>query len=138
MRRSRRWVGGGALGLREDARDGRGGGEAMDLEAGGGEDGHGGEGLQLVGVGLEEDLGRGLAAGGLDRGFIAGLAAGFAAGLAAGLGAGEEEAGGHALEVPLEGRAEGLVEVVNVEDEAVVETGVGAEIFDVGRRRRSG
>jgi hypothetical protein len=50
----------------------------------------------------------------------------------AGLAAGEDEAGGHALDVPLEGAADGLVEVVDVEDEAAVGRGEGAEVADVG------
>ncbi len=47
------------------------------------------------------------------------------------LAAGEDEAGGHALEVPLEGTADGLVEVVDVEDEAAVGRGEGAEVAHV-------
>ena len=52
-----------------------------------------------------------------------GVAAGGA--LEAGCAAGEDEAGGEALDVVLEGAADGFVEVVDVEDEAAV-----------GRRRR--
>ncbi len=46
--------------------------------------------------------------------------------------AGEHERGGHALQVPLEGAANGFVEVVDVEDEAAVGRGVGAEVAHVG------
>ena len=46
--------------------------------------------------------------------------------------AGEEEAGGEALDVPLEGALDGLVEVVDVEDETAVERSVGTEVEDVG------
>ncbi len=49
-----------------------------------------------------------------------------------GLAPGEEDAGGHALDVPLEGTGDGLVEVVDVEDDAAIETGEGAEVADVG------
>ena len=52
--------------------------------------------------------------------------------LGARLAAGEHEAGGHALDVPLEGAADGFVEVVDVEDEAAVGRGEGAEVADVG------
>ena len=38
----------------------------------------------------------------------------------------------HALQVPLEGAANGLVEVVDVEDEASVGRGVGAQVAHVG------
>ena len=51
--------------------------------------------------------------------------------LGASLAAGEDEAGGHALDVPLEGAADGFVEVVEVEDEAAVGRGKGAEVADV-------
>ena len=53
------------------------------------------------------------------------------AALGAGVVAGEDEAGGHAFDVPLEGAADGLVEVVDVEDEAAVGRGEGAEVADV-------
>ncbi len=52
--------------------------------------------------------------------------------LRARLAAGENEAGGHALDVPLEGAADGLVEVVKVEDEAAVGRGEGAQVAHVG------
>jgi len=44
----------------------------------------------------------------------------------------EDEAGGHALDVPLEGAVDGFVEVVDVKDEAAVWRGEGSEVADVG------
>ena len=44
----------------------------------------------------------------------------------------EMDAGGHSLDVPLEGAAEALVEVVDIEGQSAVEGGVGAEIANVG------
>jgi hypothetical protein len=52
--------------------------------------------------------------------------------LVARLAAGHREARGQSLEVPLEGAAAGLVEVVQVEDEVAVRGGVGAEVEQVG------
>ncbi len=52
--------------------------------------------------------------------------------LDAGCPAREDQAGGETLDVVLEGPANGLVKVVDVEDEAAVERGEGAEIEDVG------
>ena len=46
--------------------------------------------------------------------------------------AGEENGGGETLQVPLEWATDGLVEVVNVEDELSVDPGVSAEIPEVG------
>src|SRR5271163_762532 len=88
----------------------------MDLEAGDLEHGHAAEVVHHVAVLGEED------GGGL-------VAADFAG---AGFAAGEDEAGGHALDVPLEGAGDGLIEVVDVEDEAAVGAGEGAEVADVG------
>ena len=48
--------------------------------------------------------------------------------LRARLAAGEDKAGGHALDVPLERAADGLVEIVDVEDEAAVKRGEGAQV----------
>ena len=42
--------------------------------------------------------------------------------------AGQHERGGHALQIPLEGAANGLVEVVDVEDEPAVGRGKGAQV----------
>ena len=61
---------------------------------------------------------------------MGGVAAGGV--LCAGFAAGEDEAGGHALDVPLEWAADGLVEVVDVEDETAVGRGEGAEVAYVG------
>ena len=52
--------------------------------------------------------------------------------LVARLASGKDDGCGHAFEVPLEGAADGFVEVVDVEDEAAVGCGEGAEIADVG------
>jgi hypothetical protein len=50
-----------------------------------------------------------------------------------GLAPGEEERGGEAFEVPLEGAGDGLVEVIDVEEQTAVErAGIGAEVFHVG------
>jgi hypothetical protein len=107
---------GGAAGLREDGGHGVGGAEAMDLVARDFEDGHGGEGLHHAAVLLRE-VAHGIAAGdALDAGFPAG----------------KDEAGGETLDVVLEGTADGLVEVIDVEDQAAVEGGVGSEVEDVG------
>ncbi len=57
----------------------------------------------------------------------------FAGRLLRGQGAsGEHKAGGKPLQVPLEGTADGLIEVVDVEDEAAVGRGECAEVADVG------
>ena len=50
----------------------------------------------------------------------------------AGLAPGKHEGGGHAFQVPLEWTANGLVKIVDVEDEAAVGRGISAEIADVG------
>jgi len=47
------------------------------------------------------------------------------------LASGEDEAYGEALDVPLEWAANGLVEVVDVEDEAAIGRGEGSEVADV-------
>ena len=103
-------------GLREDGGDGIGGGEAMNLITRELHDGHGREGLHHGAVLLGE------------------VADGIAArcSLEAGCAAGEDEAGGEALDVVLEGTADGFVKVVDVEDEAAIESGKGAEVEDVG------
>ena len=49
-----------------------------------------------------------------------------------GLAPGQDEAGGEAFDVPLEGAEGGLVEVVDVEDEAAVGAGEGAEVANMG------
>ena len=107
---------GGALGLGEDGGHGVGLAEAVDLVARDLEHGHGGEGVHHEAVLLGE-VEHGIAAGGA---FDAGGAAG------------QDEAGGEALDVVLEGAADGLVEVVHVEDKAAVGGGVGTEVEDVG------
>jgi len=80
------------------------------------EDGHIGEEAHAFAIALEE-MGGGLIGGGV---FDVGGAAG------------KEEAGAEAFDVPLEGTAEGFVEVVDVEDEVSVDAGIGAEVADVG------
>jgi len=107
---------GGAFCGAEDRDYGVDGGEAMNLVAGEIEDGH------------DRELAHGAAIAG-GEGFD-GLVADAA--LDAGGEASEEEAGGEALDVPLKGALDGFVEVVDVEDEAAVERGVGAEVEDVG------
>ncbi len=44
----------------------------------------------------------------------------------------KHETGGHALQVPFEGRGAGFIEVIDVEDEASVRRGVGAEVTYMG------
>src|SRR5262249_234266 len=44
---------------------------------------------------------------------------------------GEHEAGGHALQIPLEGRSAGFIEVIDVEDESAIRRGVSAEVAHV-------
>ena len=78
--------------------------------------GHLREGMYGGAIALEEDA-RGVAA---------------EARLRARLAPGKEETGGEALDVPLEWAADGLVEVVDVEDEAAIGRGEGAEVADVG------
>ena len=50
----------------------------------------------------------------------------------AGRAAGQHQRGGHALQVPLEGAADGLVEVVDVEDQPAVGRGIGAQVAHMG------
>ena len=107
---------GGALGEAQDLRDGLDALQAVDHVARKLEHGHAREGVHVGAVAGQEG------AGGVMAGTV--LGAGFATG--------EDEAGGHALDVPLEGAADGLVEVVDVEDEAAVGRGEGAEVADVG------
>ena len=107
---------GGAFGIAEDGRDGRDALQTMYLVAGYLEDGHSGEFAGEVAVSVEESL-RGRGAGGLLDPCVV---------------PGEEDACGHALDVPLEGSADGLVEVVDIEDEAAIGSAVGSEILDVG------
>ncbi len=45
---------------------------------------------------------------------------------------GKDQAGGHALEVPLERRRAGFIEVVDVKDEPTIRSGVGAEVAHMG------
>ena len=40
--------------------------------------------------------------------------------------------GGHALEVPFEGRSAGFIEVIDIEDEAAIRGSVGTEVAHVG------
>ncbi len=107
---------GGAFGFFEDVGDGRDAAEAANGEMGQLKNGHGGEEAHALAITLEQ------VGGGFARFGVAGFG-----GLA-----GEEDAGSEPLEVPLEGAADGFVEVVDVEDEFGVDTGVGAEIADVG------
>ncbi len=106
----------GALGSGKNLRDGLDVVQAMHLVARELQHRHAGEEVDGGAVIGEER----------ERGFDAQAA------LGAGVVAGEDEAGGHAFDVPLEGAADGLVEVVEVEDEAAVGGGEGAEVADVG------
>ena len=107
----------GALGLAEDRRHRVDAGEAVNLMANHLQDGQRGE-LRHAGA---------VAFGEVEHGFFAGGA------LDAGLSPGEDERAGEALEVPLKGTADGLVEVIDVEEQAAADgAGVGAEVFDVG------
>ncbi len=45
---------------------------------------------------------------------------------------GQHERRGHTLQIPLEGAADGFIEIVDVEDEATVGCGEGAEVAHVG------
>ena len=105
----------GALRVFEDGSNGRYAGQAVDLMAGELEDGHGGEGAHGTAVLGDE----------LKYGGVAGSATGT------GYAAGENDGGGHAFDVPLEGAADGFVEVVDVEGEAAVGSFKGAEVEDV-------
>ena len=107
----------GALGEAQDLRDGLHGVQAVDQVARELEHGHAREECAWR---RDSWRGRGARRRGSGAFFGAGLAPG------------EDEAGGHALDVPLEGAADGLVEVVDVEDEAAVGRGEGAEVADVG------
>ena len=48
------------------------------------------------------------------------------------LAAGDDHAGGQALEVPLPGRRQGLVEIVDIEDDAALGRGEAAEVRQMG------
>jgi len=90
--------------------------EAGNLVTGNLKDGHGRVGAHALGVAFHEAF---------DGAFAEQLFAG-------GFAAGHDQRSGHALQIPLEGAAEGLVEVVDVEDQAAVFSSVGAEVADVG------
>jgi hypothetical protein len=105
----------GALGDAHDLGDGLDVVQAVDLVAREGEHRHAREGVHDAAIARQEGK--------------CGVAA--VAALRACLAAGEDEAGGHALDVPLERAADGLVEVVNVEEEVTVGRGEGAEVADV-------
>ena len=105
-----------ALGLEQGVVDGLNPADAVHLETGGIDGGHFGQGAHEPSVVVDAQLG-GLARRGV-------LVAGFAPG--------KHQRGGHALQVPLEGSADGLIEVVDVEDEAAVGRGKCAQVADVG------
>ncbi len=102
----------GALGLEQRLVDGLNVTETMHLKAADFEEGH------LCEMRASVRSNAGCSARRLVRGRL--LVSGFAAG--------EDERSGHALQVPLEGAADGFVEVVDVEDEAAVGCGEGAEV----------
>ena len=106
----------GALGLGERGVHGPGQIDAVHLKPVHFQQRHAGKSAHLRGVAL--DAGR----SGLARGAV------FVSGGAAG----QHQRGRHALQVPLEGAADGLVEVVDVEDEASVGRGVSAQVAHVG------
>ncbi len=99
----------GAFGLLEDLGHGVDVGEAMDLVASELEDRHGGEVMHAMPVLMKEALDGFATRGTLDAGFATC----------------EEDAGGEALEVVLEGAMDGLIEVIDVEDERSVRGGGG-------------
>ena len=105
----------GTLGDFQDCGDGRDARQAMDLVAGEVDDGHGGEGAHRTAVLRDEHECSGSAASAADASFAAG----------------EDDGSCHALDVPLEGAADGLVEIIDVEDKAAVGCLEGAEIEDV-------
>jgi hypothetical protein len=106
----------GAAGLGEDGGHGVGFGEAVNLVAAELKYGHGGEDVHHAAV-LVGEVEDGIATcGAFDAGFPAR----------------KDEAGSEALEVVLEGTADGFVEVVDVEDEAAIGGGEGSEVEDVG------
>jgi hypothetical protein len=106
----------GPLGLHQHLVDGRNLAQAMDLEAAHFERGHTGKNAHLGSVAghkpFHDQPRRGL------------LVAGFTAG--------DDQRGGHALQIPLEGAADGLVEVVDVEDQPAVGGGIGSQVAHVG------
>jgi hypothetical protein len=89
--------------------------QAMDLVVRELQHGHLREGMHRGAIALEECT-RGVAAEAVLRARLA---------------ASEDDAGGEALDIPLEWAADGLVEVVDVEDEAAVGGGEGPEVADV-------
>ena len=91
----------------------------MDLVAGHVDDGHAGERLDELAVAGNA---------GMD-GFVAFFLLCLAGGSFT---PGEHQAGGDAFQIPLEGAADGFVEIVDVEDESSVGCGEGAEVADVG------
>jgi len=105
----------GALGDAQDLRDGLDIMETVDLVTREVEHGHSREGVHHGAVALQGGLG------------------GFAeqAVLRAHLAAREDEAGSHALDIPLERAADSFVEVIDVEDQAAIGRGEGAEVADV-------
>ena len=108
--------GAGALGLQEGGVDGLDALFAADLMAGDLKDRLTGEGIDGGAIGDDEVFGGRVAGGAAVTGFAAG----------------EDEGGGEAFEVPLEGAGDGFVEVIEVEDELAVGGGEGAEVLDVG------
>ena len=102
----------GTFGFGERGVHGRGDVDAVDQESADLNMRHAREGAHLRGVTRDACL------GGFARGarFVAGGATG------------KNERSGHALEVPLEGSADGLVEIVDVKDEVAVGRGVSAEV----------
>jgi len=106
----------GALRVFQDRGDSRNARQAVDLMAGEFDDRHGSKGTHGAAVLRDELMYGGVAGSTADAGFAAG----------------EDNGRGQALDVPLEGAADGFVEVVDVEDEAAVRACVGAEVEDMG------
>ena len=106
----------GALGQLEDCRDGLHAVQTVDLEARQVEHWHAREGVHHGAIAAKEGAG-GVVADALPD---------------AGLLPRQQKAGGHSLDIPLEGAADGLVEIVEVEYEATVGSCEGTEVADVG------
>ena len=106
----------GALGFQQSLVDRRDHSQPMDLVMAHVEQGHLGKGAHLRGVALDALF------HGLPRRSL--LVAGFAAS--------QHQGCGHALQVPLEGAADGLVKVVDVEDQPAVRGRKSAQVAHMG------
>ena len=105
----------GALGEAQYLGDGFDGLQSVNLIVRQLQHGHLGEAVQRAAIAFEEGL-RSVKAEAV---------------LGACLASGEQEAGGHSLDVPLEGASDGFVEIVDVEDEAAIGRGKGPKVANV-------